>query len=969
MSDGTGIGGGDDGNAVPSSRGGEAAFRSLADCERELRGLEENLPDYIVRYDRECRLVYANPRVMAVKRRLLGRNPIGERPSDSYPDGSFAAFEAALCRVVTSGRTEDFEFQLPEEGYGGQYHLIRMAAYRDAAGEVVGVITIGRDITERKRTEMRLQKSLREFNELVDRVPVGVFKLLSGADGGWAFEYVSPRWCELIGVSEALALGDFDAVMDCVHPDERADLQARMGEAVAALRPFTWEGRIVHEAGERWVHIESNPAPEASGDIRWNGVVQDIGERRRAEEHRRLTASVFADSHEGIVITDAEARIVEVNEAFSRITGYERDEVLGRNPRLLKSSRQDAPFYAAMWHAITQNGHWSGEVWNRRKDGVIYPEYLTISAVHNHSGKVTHYAGVFADITALKEQERQLERIAHFDALTGMPNRTLLGDRLNQAIAHARRNRSLVAVASLDLDDFAPINERFGRPLGDRLLVRVAERLKEELRGDDTVARLGGDEFVLLLPDLADVEQCAAILQRLLDAVAGEHAIDGRSISLSASVGVTLFPLDSADPEILLRHADQAMYRAKQEGKNRFHLFNPEQDRKLRDRRESLERLAEALREEAFVLYYQPKVELASGAVIGAEALIRWQHPERGLLPPTVFLPLLEGSELAVAVGEWVIDSALARIAAWKAEGLALTVSVNVDADHIMRPDFVEQLRAILARHPAVAPGDLELEILESTAISDIERAGRVLESVAAMGIGLALDDFGTGYSSLSHFSKLPVDVLKIDQNFVRNMLADPENLNIIEGITFLANAFRRPVVAEGVETLEHFALLLHLGCPYGQGYGIARPMPAEAFVAWREAWQREAPWRALPAIDLPKEDVVLQVAGASHRQWVDEVVAALEGPEALPPPLNRRQCRFGRWYHGNGHSRYGHLPGYAVLGQAHERVHGLAAELLALAAAGDRDGARGRCDELYALRGRFLVALEQLAASVRAGG
>ncbi len=459
-------------------------------------------------------------------------------------------------------------------------------------------------------------------------------------------------------------------------------------------------------------------------------IARMVRQRRRADAALRQAASVFEHANEGILITDAEANIVEVNAAFTAITGYERDEVLGRNPRLLSSGRQGPEFYAGMWRALEAEGQWRGELWNRRKDGEVYAEMLTISAVHDDQGRVMRYIGLFADITQLKHQQRQLEHMAYFDALTGLPNRVLLSDRLHQAMAQARRQHHRVAVVYLDLDGFKSVNDTHGHDMGDRLLIELAEQLRATLRDGDTLARLGGDEFVAVLPALPDLESSVPVLERLLKVSAGTVTIEGRLLQVSASIGVSYFPQEEElDADQLLRQADQAMYQAKQSGKNRYRVFDTEHDHAVRGQYESLERIREALAEQEFVLFYQPKVNMRSGEVNGVEALIRWQHPQRGLLSPGSFLPVLAHHPLSIELGDWVLDTALAQLEAWRAQGLALPVSVNIDALHLQQPDFIERLEAKLADYPRFEPGSLELEILESSAparsVASSSRSGR----------------------------------------------------------------------------------------------------------------------------------------------------------------------------------------------------------------------------------------------------
>ncbi|MDO8456902.1 MAG: EAL domain-containing protein [Burkholderiaceae bacterium] len=573
-------------------------------------------------------------------------------------------------------------------------------------------------------------------------------------------------------------------------------------------------------------------------------VVRDVTNRKLAEERLQLAASVFGHAREGILITDPRGTIIDVNDAFTRITGYGRQEALGQNPRMLSSGRQDAAFYATLWRALKDQGHWSGEIWNRRKSGEVYAELLTISAVRDTQGQVLQYVALFSDISAIKTHQSQLEHIAHFDALTNLPNRVLLADRLQQAMAQVLRRGRQLAVAYLDLDGFKTINDRHGHEVGDQVLVILAQRMKEALREEDTLARLGGDEFVVVLIDLVDTAACLPMLTRLLAAVAQPVPVGELTVQVSASLGVSFCPqAQDIDADQLLRQADQAMYQAKVAGKNRYHVFDAERDSSIRGHHESLERIRLALAQREFVLYYQPKVNMRTGQVIGAEALIRWLHPEQGLMLPGSFLPVIEDHALAVAIGEWVIDTALSQMERWHAAGLEMPVSVNIGAHQLQQADFVDRLRAILAAHPQVPAHCLELEVLETSALEDMAQVSRVIEACAQMGVMFALDDFGTGYSSLTYLKRLHVALLKIDQSFVRNMLEDPDDLAILQGVIGLAAAFKRQVIAEGVETVAHGSLLLQLGCELAQGYGIARPMPADQLPAWAATWKADPAW------------------------------------------------------------------------------------------------------------------------------
>ncbi len=577
-----------------------------------------------------------------------------------------------------------------------------------------------------------------------------------------------------------------------------------------------------------------------------DSLVQEVYSRKIAEEKLTLAASVFTHACESIIITDATGMIVDVNDTFSHATGYNREEVIGKKPSILQSERQPPEFYTDMWRNLLKKGSWTGELWNRHKNGEMYAEMKTISAVRNEYGITTHYVALGNDITTLKEHQEQLERIAHFDLLTNLPNRALLSDRLSQAMLKCNRQGQALAVVFLDLDGFKAINDTHGHNVGDDLLIAVSFSMKEALREDDTLSRIGGDEFVAVLTNLAKVEDCEPVLKRLLLAASAPVTIGNIELSVSASIGFTLYPQDNVDADLLIRHADQAMYVAKESGKNRYHLFDTAQDGAIKLQRESLEAIRGALDNQQFVLHYQPKVNMRTGEAIGVEALIRWQHPERGLLNPIDFLPSIENHGMMVELGEWVIDSALSQISQWLKMGTNLPtgISVNIDAVQLQQPDFTKRLIRQLAAHPDVEPRYLELEILETSALNDLRHISSIMSDCMALGVKFALDDFGTGYSSLTYLRRLPASLIKIDQSFVRDMLNDVDDLAIIEGVIALAKSFRRDVIAEGVETIEHGTALLQLGCELAQGYGIARPMPANDVLAWINNWQPDVSWQ-----------------------------------------------------------------------------------------------------------------------------
>jgi diguanylate cyclase (GGDEF)-like protein/PAS domain S-box-containing protein len=571
-------------------------------------------------------------------------------------------------------------------------------------------------------------------------------------------------------------------------------------------------------------------------------IWSDITERKKAEEQIKLAASVFHDAREGILITDAKGTVINVNRAFAEITGFQNDEIIGKTPRVIKSGRHEREFYTKLWQQLLQTEHWSGEVWNRRKSGEVYPEQLSISAVKDAGGKTTHYVGIFTDITELKQQQEQIERLAYFDALTRLPNRVLLADRMQQALSRADRLNRIVAVCYLDLDGFKPINDRYGHKEGDGVLVEISRRLQDFIRNEDTVARLGGDEFVLLLTDLSDQDGSEPILSRLLEIVTKPCELqNGAKVSVSASIGVTFYPTDHNDSDVLLRHADQAMYQAKQLGRNRMHHFDPKYDQQTKKLRELKTKVHAGLKHADFMLYWQPKVDLVHGHVVGAEALLRWKQADTIILP-AAYLPQLENDDLIIEIGDYVIKQAVATLSRWHELGLDLSASINVAARQMLSPEFMRKLRgelegrADLARH-------LELEILETVALEDLDKVKRLINECRALGVSTALDDFGTGYSSMTYFRRLPVDTVKIDQSFVRDMLDNADDLAIVQGILGLTKAFAKISVAEGVELTEQLAVLQGMGCHIAQGYAIGYPMPEQQFLRWLEDYKPDMTW------------------------------------------------------------------------------------------------------------------------------
>ncbi|MDA0191128.1 MAG: EAL domain-containing protein, partial [Proteobacteria bacterium] len=556
----------------------------------------------------------------------------------------------------------------------------------------------------------------------------------------------------------------------------------------------------------------------------------DITARCQAEERLQLAEKVFDNSPDAIMITDRDNRIVSVNEAFTLITGYAPDEVLGGNPRLLASGRHDDAFYAAMWRALREHGHWAGEIWDRRKSGEIYPKWMTINAVADRqSGELTHYVTMFSDITERKSSEERIHYLAHHDVLTGLPNRFTLGARLDQALVDARRHQWEVAVLFVDLDRFKIINDTLGHHIGDRLLIEVARRFSAVVRESDIVARLGGDEFVIVLPDLAGHADAATVAGKIIASLAVPVRIDDHELHTSPSIGISLFPTDGSDSDTILRNADTAMYHAKSLGRNNFQFYAEEMNRSTRERLDIERRLRQALARDEFELHYQPQFDTRAHRIAGVEALLRWNAGTGIPLGPDRFIPIAEESGLIVTLGEWVLRTACRQMKQWIDAGLPpLRVAVNVSPRQLHRQNFPEQVAAALAESGLPAHL-LELEITESAVMEEPEEARAILVRLKEMGITLAIDDFGTGYSSLAYLKRFPIDHLKIDRSFVTDIERDANDAAIVVSIIALARSLGLKTIAEGVESDAQLALLREHGCDELQGYLFSRPLPAAA--------------------------------------------------------------------------------------------------------------------------------------------
>ncbi|HEY9065929.1 MAG TPA: EAL domain-containing protein, partial [Burkholderiaceae bacterium] len=681
---------------------------------------------------------------------------------------------------------------------------------------------------------------------------------------------LSARWLAMLGHDDQQALGRTpEAFWALLHLEDVPGVQ----HAFAPLRESRTAGDTAtcraecrmrrHDGSWRWFELHAIVSErDANGEpLRIVSTARDIADLQAARERQQVAESLFEHLHEGLLITDAQNRVIEANPAFTQITGYGRHEVLGIVPDLWRTAEpgsNQAAQRSAMQASLDATDTWRGELIEQRRDGGTCVLQLTVSRVRNPNGSVRNHVIGMTDITHAREQLEQLQRQAHFDELTRLPNRARLAQMMTDAIQTSRREGSLLTVCYLDLDHFKPVNDRFGHDAGDRLLVELANRMRRSLRswagGDDVVARIGGDEFVLLLRT-ATLDESRYAVERVLHQICQPYAL-GPGIGptlVTASIGATVFPLDGADAETLLRHADHAMYGAKQAGRNGYLFFDAEHDRRAEARFVALGRVQEALDRDEFRLFFQPKVDMRSTKVLGVEALLRWRHPEQGVISPAQFLPLIENTGLSVSVGNWVLQHGIDQLAQWLHQGLDMTLSINVSARHLQEPLFAQHLAGLLSRHRAPVAQHLILEVLETAALADVDYTIELMEQCRELGVRFALDDFGTGYSTFTYLKRLPLDMLKIDRSFVINMLSDRQDLAIVEGVIGLSQTFGCSVVAEGVETPEQARRLIEIGCEVGQGNGIAPAMPADHVLDWvRDYRGIEVPRPTPPAFPAP---------------------------------------------------------------------------------------------------------------------
>ncbi len=655
----------------------------------------------------------------------------------------------------------------------------------------------------------------------------------------WNLEKNTLWWSDVVyrifGLDHHEFGGTYDSFLEFVHPEDRECVKQAIDAALYLKKPFTLEHRIVLPDGSEKIICEQAEVifNDTGTPIRMFGTVQDITESLHTETELKLADIVFKNTLEGIAITNAEGTLISVNPAFTKITGYSASEAIGKNPRILKSYHHDDVFYKNMWNTLLEKGQWQGEIWNRRKDGEAYLEWLTIITIKDGDGKPCNYVSVFRDITDIRQKEEHILHMAYHDPLTNLPNRLLFHDRLQQAISSALRHPKIIAIMFIDLDRFKIINDTLGHNVGDMLLQSVALRLKGAVRQNDTVSRLGGDEFVILLSEIEKAQDAALVAQKILHELSLSFTVYGHELNITASIGISVYPDDGNDVQTLMKNADTAMYHAKEHGKNAYQFYKENMNTVLFEHMLLENSLRRAIERNEFQVYYQPKIDMSSGKVSGMEALLRWQHSEIGLINPSQFIPIAEETGLIIPVGEWILRAACKQCMVWKEAGFpSLSVAVNLSSRQLKHQELLRIIKEVLDE-TGFDPEYLELELTESVIMHQAEKTIETLHKLKAMGIRISIDDFGTGYSSLSYLKRFPIDKLKIDQSFVHDVTTNEDDSSIVTAIIAIAQSLKLKIVAEGVETIDQLAFLKSMQCDEVQGYYFSRPLHTDAFTTF----------------------------------------------------------------------------------------------------------------------------------------
>lgn len=701
----------------------------------------------------------------------------------------------------------------------------RGVAIRDEMGE--GVIEgFIEDITTRRQTLEALEEAELRYRNIFEHASEGIFQ--STRDGRYLA--ANPALARLYGYDNAQQL-----IADLADIERRLYVQPNRREEFLTL--IEKEGEVINFESEVyrrdgsciWISENAHIVYGARGEfICYEGTVRDITERKRTEAHLQLMAMVFSNSNEAIIVTDASNRIVATNPAFTTLTGYQPEEVMGRNPRLLSAGKTPVEVFSDMWSSLHRDGAWQGELWDRKKSGEAYPKWLSISLVRDDEGRIVNHIGSFIDISELKATQERIQHLAHHDTLTNLANRFSLHEKLAQAIAFCKRNHMQLALMLIDLDRFKTINDTLGHQAGDELLVQVAQRLSNAVRESDIVARLGGDEFVVALPGIGSPADAAHLADEITREISAPYLIGGQELRTSPSIGICVYPGDGTEIGDLLKNADVAMYHAKAKGRGNYQFFTEDMNIATTARMSLESDLRQAIARGEFLLHYQPQLDLRSGTIVGVEALIRWQHPGRGLVSPADFIPIAEECGMITAIGDWVLEEACRQLKVWQERGLAhLRMSINLSTGQFLDKTLPSRIHELLASN-GLSAERLDLEVTESMSMASPDESISVMKTLSSSGLTLSIDDFGTGYSSLAYLKLLPIHTLKIDRSFVKDIETDPNDADICDVTVLLAHKLGLEVVAEGVETEAQLKFLHSIGCEKIQGYLISKPLPAD---------------------------------------------------------------------------------------------------------------------------------------------
>ena len=813
-------------------RGKRQADQALSERHAQLQAMLDQMEAGVLTYRLDGQFVECNQAALAllstagVQEDVEALCHFGQRFDLSTPDGRELPHSAwPLPRILRGETLREVEFGVRRRDGAWQRHFVYSGnIVHDALGIPFMALLYVRDVTECKRRDAALRASEAQLRLITDALPM----LISYVDAEHCYRFNNQEYERWWGRPSTEILGRrMEDVLGAGYAAIASYVDAALGG-----EHVTFDASLPRpDGGDRY--FRATYVPDLADDRRVRGffaVVTDITEQRHLTERQQLAATVFASIQEAVFITDTNGVTLAVNPAFTHILEYREAEVVGRNPRTWRSSHHDADFDHQLWLNLRETGVWRGEVMDQRKSGEIFPAWLAISAVRNEVGEVSHYVGVLTDMSRIEHATTHLERMAHHDALTELPNRALLLIRLTYALEHARRSGKLGAVLFLDLDRFKNVNDSLGHHAGDELLRQVAQRLRGRLRESDTLARLGGDEFLAVLEDLEDEQDAGRVAREMIDLLNAPFHLSGdHTVYIGGSIGISLFPEHSEKADVLIQYADTALYLAKDAGRGTYAFYTSQQTEDARQLLTLEAALRQGLERGEFVLYYQPLVELQNGRVHGVEALVRWRHPTQGLVPPAQFIRIAEETGLIVPLGEWVLREACRQMKAWLDAGIHLEcMAVNVSPRQFRLPDIVETVRGILAQ-TGLPASVLELEITESGLMD----AGGILQAnvaaLHAMGVHLNIDDFGTGYSSLAYLKRFPIQKLKVDRSFVRNIPQDSADMEIAATIVAMAHNLNLEALAEGVETTAQADFLKSKGCRYAQGYLYSQPLPMDA--------------------------------------------------------------------------------------------------------------------------------------------